>query len=77
MEFQVSFVDHGGRVYSNSALEAATEGDAVDVARRKYQSGIGAGYLIWKDDALVHSEWLSPRPPYLLVGKQSRVVFAS
>ncbi len=77
MQFQVSFVDHGGRVYSNSALEAASEDDAVDVARRKFQSGIGAGYLIWKEDALVHSEWLSPRPPYLVVGQQARAVFAS
>ena len=77
MQFQVSFVDHCGRVFSKSALEAKSERDAISVAKRIYKSGIGAGYLIWREDALVHSEWLDTRPPFLVMGKMARTVFAA
>ncbi len=60
MQYQVTFVDHGGRVFSTSQLEAPTRDEAVSLARRIYSRGLGAAFHIWDGQSLVHTEWFGP-----------------
>lgn len=60
MLYSLLFQDHAGRVFSNADFCAPNNGDAIDIARRLYRSGIGRGYEIWRAGRFVHTEITRP-----------------
>ena len=56
MRYRVDFIDHGGRVYSSEVLDAPSDVEAIRTARRIFANGIGNGFEIRRDAALVHRE---------------------
>lgn len=64
MLYRVTFVDHGGRAFSTSQLEAQTNDEAVSLARRIYSRGLGAAFQIWNGQSLIHTEWFGSQVAY-------------
>jgi hypothetical protein len=52
--YSIHFVDHGKNVYSTFHLEHDSDEGAIEQARRLNVPGIGAGFVIWQDERLVH-----------------------
>jgi hypothetical protein len=58
--YVIIFTDHAGAQYGSDLLTALGDEAAIQQARTHYSMGIGAGYQIWQDDRLVHTERFGP-----------------
>jgi hypothetical protein len=56
MNYHPLFQDHRGNIFSHANLVADSNDVAIDMARRVYRFGIGAGYEIWEAGHHVHTE---------------------
>lgn len=59
MRYQISFVDHGGRVFSNTDLDANDDDEVIARSRRILMTGIGAFFQIYKRGRLIYTQPLS------------------
>jgi hypothetical protein len=72
MDYTVSFHDFAGHVFSTTSLDAANDAQAISIARRIYQSGIGQGYEIRCQDRHVHTERLTA-PNFSLTNRSGQL----
>ena len=56
MVYRLLFKDHGDQIFGSEAVEADNDRTAVEIARRLFRNGIGAGYEIWRGDQHIHTE---------------------
>lgn len=62
MNYHLLFQDYTGKIFSHANLVADSNDVAIDMARRVYRCGIGAGYEIWEAGRHVHTEGAMPNP---------------
>ena len=57
--YGLSFVDHTGHILGSDEIEAATDQEAIEQARRRYECGIGKGCEVWRDDRRIYAQYES------------------
>ena len=55
VEFETRFLTHADKVFGTHKFQAMDDKAAITRAATIYQSGIGKGYEIWRDDRSIHS----------------------
>ena len=56
LRYEFRFIDHSGRVFSRSELDAESDEEAISRGRTLYRIGIGYGFQILRESQLVHVE---------------------
>lgn len=60
MVYRLLFKNHADEIYGTDSIEAHDDRSAVEKAKRIFRCGIGAGYEIWRNGELIHTE--PPKP---------------
>lgn len=63
MRYEIIFVDHGGRAFSTTSMEADSDEEAIARANRTFRGGVGAYYEIRKDGTLIHTQTIGRHSP--------------
>lgn len=59
MRYAIWIFDHGQTVFSTESLDAASDAEAIDLARSAIWRGVGAGYFIARGGEIIHEERFS------------------
>lgn len=63
MRYEIIFVDHGGRAFSTTSMEADSDEDAIARAHRTFTGGVGAFYEIRRNGILIHTQAIGRHSP--------------